>query len=109
MREPVPVLSLAHDLWRAFVHPRRAWNSLHRWGLLARHAELPYADVMRYRRELFDDRQFQGHPEPCPALVPYASPGAAELYAAVGATRPRGTVETGVATGRSSAPPCRPP
>src|SRR2546430_693894 len=103
MREPVPVLSLAHDLWRAFVHPRRAWNSLHRWGLLARHAELPYADVMRYRRELFDDPQFHGHLEAFRALVPYVFPGAAELYVVVRATRPRVIVETGVASGLSSA------
>src|SRR2546421_5795229 len=103
MREPVPVLSLAHDLWRAFVHPRRAWNSLHRWGLLARHAELPYADVMHYRRELFDDRQFQGHLERCRALVPYVFPEAAELYAVVRAAKPRVIVETGVASGLSSA------
>ena len=103
MRDPVPVLSLAHDLWRAFVHPRRAWNSLHRWRLLARHAELPYVDVMRYRRELFDDRQFQEHLERCRALVPYVFPGAAELYVVVRVTRPRVIVETGVASGLSSA------
>ena len=103
MRGTARVRSLAHDLWRAFVHPRRAWNSLHRWALLASCAGLPYADVMRYRREFLGDREFQGHLERCRALVPYVFPGAAELYVVVRAARPRVIVETGVASGLSSA------
>jgi len=103
MRGTARVRSLAHDLWRAFVHPRRAWNSLHRWALLAGCAGLPYADVMRYRREFLGDREFQGHLERCRALVPYVFPGAAELYVVVRAARPRVIVETGVASGLSSA------
>jgi predicted O-methyltransferase YrrM len=95
--------SLARELWRAFVHPRRVWNSLQHWALLARYADLPYADVMRYRRELRDDREFQGHLARCLADVPYVFPGAAELYVVVRATKPRVIVETGVASGISSA------
>jgi methyltransferase family protein len=91
------------DLWRTFASPRRAWNSLQRWALFASHADLRYADVMRYRRELFDDREFQGHLERCLADVPYAFPGAAELYIVVRAVKPDVIVETGVASGLSSA------
>jgi predicted O-methyltransferase YrrM len=57
---------------------------------------------MRYRRELLDDRDFQGHLERCFDDVPYVFPGAAELYAVVRATKPRVIVETGVASGISS-------
>jgi predicted O-methyltransferase YrrM len=102
-RVTFPGRSIARDVWRAFVHPRRAWSSLHRGALLARHAELPYADVMRYRRELLDDRAFQEHLERCRAEVSYVFPGAAELYAVVRATKPGVIVETGVASGLSSA------
>jgi hypothetical protein len=98
-----PGRSLARDLLRAFVQPRRVWHSLRHWALLARYADLPYADVLRYRRELRDDREFQGHLVRCLAEVPYGFPGAAELYVVVRAVKPRVIVETGVASGISSA------
>src|SRR5437660_12002977 len=69
--------SLARDLARAFVHPRGAWNGLRRWALLARSTVLPYAALMRYRRELRDDREFQEHLARCSHDSPYVFPGAA--------------------------------
>jgi predicted O-methyltransferase YrrM len=102
-RPAVPARSLARNLWRALLHPRRAWNSLQHLALLARHAELPYADVMRYRRELHADREFQAHLARCLRDVPYVFPGAADLYVVVRALKPRVVVETGVASGLSSA------
>ena len=98
-----PVRALADDVWRAFAHPRRAWSYLRRGALLARHTDLPLAEVLRYRRELRDDREFQGHLARCMGDVPYVFPGAAELYVVVRAIKPRVLVETGVASGVSSA------
>jgi predicted O-methyltransferase YrrM len=95
--------SFAHDLRRAFASPRLAWDLLRRWALLAHHADLPYAELMRYRRELLADREFQAHLERCLRDVHYVFPEAAELYAVVRAAKPRVIVETGVASGRSSA------
>lgn len=93
---------LARDLWRAFAHPRRAWNSLHHWTLLARHAQVPYAEILRYRRELIHDDEFQGHIERHLGHVGYVTSGP-ELYVLVRATKPGVIVETGVASGVSSA------
>ena len=47
MKQWFPGRSLAHDFQRAFVNPRGAWNLLRRSALLAHHASLPYAEVMR--------------------------------------------------------------
>jgi predicted O-methyltransferase YrrM len=98
-----PGWSLARDLGRAFGNPRRAWNSLRRWALLARYADLPYAELVRYRRELLDDREFQGHLKRCLVDVHYVFSGLAELYAVVRAFKPGVMIETGVASGMSSA------
>jgi hypothetical protein len=98
-----PVQSLAHDVWRAFAHPRRAWSYLRGGALLARHAALPLAEVLRYRRELRDDHEFQGHLARSMGDVHYVFPGAAALYVVVRAIKPRVIVETGVASGLSSA------
>ena len=103
MKQWFPGRSLAHDCGRAFVNPLGAWNVLRRWALLAHHAELSYAEVMRYRRELRNDREFQGHLQRCLADVHYALPEAAEIYAVVRAIKPGVIVETGVASGLSSA------
>ena len=94
---------LTHDLWRACTSPRRAWNSLHKWSLLARRAELDYADVARYRSEILGDREFQRHLARCLPDVPYSLSEALELYVIVRAVKPRVLVETGVASGLSSA------
>jgi len=102
-KQTSPVRSLAHDVRRAFVNPRGAWNLLRRWALLAHHAELPCAQLMRCRRELRNDREFQGHIGRCLADVHYIFPEAAELYAVVRAVKPGVIVETGVASGLSSA------
>ena len=102
-KQTSPVRSLAHDVRRAFVNPRGAWNLLRRWALLAHHADLPYAELMRCRRELRNDREFQGHIERCLRDVHYVLPEAAELYAVVRAMKPGVIVETGVASGLSSA------
>ena len=95
--------SLGRDLARAFARPRGAWNGLRRWAFLARSTELPYAALMRYRRELRDDREFQKYLACCRRDVHYVFPGAAELYAVVRALKPGVVVETGVASGISSA------
>jgi predicted O-methyltransferase YrrM len=95
--------SVAHDLRRALLSPRSAWMSLRRWALLARHTDIPYAELLRYRRELLDNREFQWHLKHCLGDIPYVFPGAAELYAVVRATKPRVIVETGVSSGISSA------
>jgi predicted O-methyltransferase YrrM len=97
------VRSLAHDLRRALLNPLRAWNGVSHWALLARHADVPYADLVRYRRELLDDREFQGHLERCLEDVHYVFAGLAELYAVVRAVKPGVIIETGVASRMSSA------
>jgi predicted O-methyltransferase YrrM len=102
-KQQPPVRSFAHDLRRAFVSPRRAWDLLRRWALLARHADLSCAELMRYRRELQADREFQGHLKRCLRDVHYIFPEAAEVYAVVRAAKPRVIIETGVASGLSSA------
>jgi hypothetical protein len=99
----LPVRSFAHDLRRAFASPRRAWDLLRRWMVLAKNAELSSTELLRYRRELLADRKFQSHLERCLRDVHYIFPEAAELYAIVRAAKPRVIVETGVASGRSSA------
>ena len=91
------------DLRRAWANPRAAWNYLRRWSLLARYADLPAADVRRYRRELLDDDEFLGHLERNLGQARGGSRWAAELYVVVRATRPQVVVETGVASGVSSA------
>jgi methyltransferase family protein len=98
-----PVRSFAYDLRRAIARPRRALNVFCRWTLLAHHADLPCAELMRYRRELLADHEFQSHLARCRRDVHYIMPEAAELYAIVRAAKPRVIVETGVASGLSSA------
>jgi len=102
-KESSQVRSFAHDFRRAFANPRGAWDLLRRWALLARHADLPYADLMRFRRELRNDREFQEHLKSCLRDVRYVFPEAAELYAVVRAFKPGVIIETGVASGISSA------
>jgi predicted O-methyltransferase YrrM len=92
-----------HECLTACVRPLRAFSGLKRWGGLARHAELGYAEVVRYRSELKRDAAFQEHLRGCLADVSYVFPEAAELYAVVRAARPQVVVETGVAGGISSA------
>ena len=99
----LPVRSFAHDLRRAIASPGRAFNVLWRWTLLAHHADLPCAELLRYRRELFADAEFQSHLGRCLRDVHYVLPQATELYAIVRAAKPRVIVETGVASGLSSA------
>jgi hypothetical protein len=99
----LPARSLAREVRRAFASPRRAWEQLRRWTLLAKHAELPCAELLRYRRELTGDSEFQEHLQRCRRDVHYIMPEAAELYAVVRAAKPRVIVETGVASGLSSA------
>jgi len=82
-----PVRSFAYDLRRAIARPRRALNVFCRWTLLAHHA----------------DHEFQSHLARCHRDVHYIMPEAAELYAIVRAAKPRVIVETGVASGLSSA------
>jgi predicted O-methyltransferase YrrM len=98
-----PVRALAHGVRRAFALPRRTWSFLRRWTLLARYADLPLADVLRYRRELREDHEFQEQLKRSMGDVPYVFPGAAEVYVVVRAIKPRVIVETGVASGLSSA------
>lgn len=95
--------SLAHDLRRALANPRGAWDCLRHWDLVARYAELPRAELMRYRRELIDDLEFQEHLKRCLAEVHYVFSGLAELYTIVRAFKPAIIIETGVASGMSSA------
>jgi predicted O-methyltransferase YrrM len=86
---------------RALVHPCQTWNSLQDWKRLARHADLPYTDILRYRLELFEDRDFQAHLADH-GDVGYVTSGP-ELYAVVRTAKPKVVVETGVASGVSSA------
>ena len=102
-KQKSPLRSFARDFRRAFANPCGALSLLRRWALLAHHADLPCAEVMRYRRELRDDREFQGHLDRCLVDVPYVLPEAAELYVTVRAVKPGVIVETGVASGLSSA------
>lgn len=101
--QQLPLRSFAYDLRRAVASPGRALNVLCRWTLLARHADLPLAELMRYRRELLADQEFQNHLSRCLRDVHYIMPEAVELYALVRAAKPRVIVETGVASGLSSA------
>jgi predicted O-methyltransferase YrrM len=75
---------------------------MRRWTLLAKHAELPCAELLRYRHELNGDREFQEHLQRCRRDVHYIMPEAAELYSIVRAAKPLVVVETGVASGLSS-------
>jgi len=95
--------TLTHDIFRACSHPRDAWNFARRWALLAHYADLPYGDVMRFRRELREDSEFQGHLKDCLNEVQYTFSEAAELFVVVRAKKPKVIVETGVASGISSA------
>lgn len=97
-----PGRTLADDL-RALLKPTRTWTYLRRWVLLARYAELPYASIKRYRRELMDDGDFQRHLERNLGHTHSGFSRAAELYVVVRALKPAVTVETGVASGVSSA------
>jgi predicted O-methyltransferase YrrM len=99
----LPGRSVVSDVRRALGNPRRAWEALRSWALLARHADLRYADLMRYRRELLDDREFQDHFARCLADIAYTHAGLPQLYAVVRAVKPAVIVETGVASGMSSA------
>jgi hypothetical protein len=93
---------LVRDVLRALAHPRRAWSKLNRWRDLARYVDVRHADLLGYRRELFDDRDFQAHLQRHLGDVGYVTLGP-ELYAVVRAIRPLVVVETGVASGVSSA------
>src|SRR3989442_14380241 len=90
-----PVRSLAHDVWRAFAHPGRAWGYLRGGALPARHAGLPLAEVVRYRRGLRDDQEFKAHLERSMGDVHYVFPGATALYGVVLAVQTRVILETG--------------
>lgn len=99
----LPGRAIARDVRRAITHPSRAWDYLRDGAMLARYAGLSVADVLRYRTELRVDREFQDHLQRAMGDVPYVFPGAAALYAVVRALKPRVIVETGVASGLSSA------
>jgi len=101
--QTLPQRSLADDLRSAFAHPRDAWRSLRRWVLLARYANVSYGEIVRFRRELRNDHAFQEHLKLCLKEIRYIFPEAAELYVLVRAMKPRTIVETGVASGLSSA------
>src|SRR5258705_3995242 len=94
---------VGNDLRIAFANPLGAWNSLRRWMLLARYVSVSCADVIRFRRELRKDGEFQEHLQRCRKEIRYVFPGAAELYVIVRAMKPQVIVETGVASGISSA------
>lgn len=93
----------SHDILRACAHPRNAWSALRRWRRLAQYADLPYTEVMRFRRENCEDCEFQGHLKGSLKEIQYGFPEAAELYVVVRAAKPKVIVETGVASGISSA------
>jgi methyltransferase family protein len=95
--------TLAGDVHRALVNPPRAWNYLRRWVLLARYAALPYADVKRYRTELIHDGEFQAHLEGNLGNTQGGFRWASELYVLVRGLKPSVVIETGVASGVSSA------
>lgn len=91
------------DLRRALGNPALALAYLRRWSRLAKYAGVPASDVRRFRKELVADTAFQEHLD---RNLPSARGGfgrAAELYVLARALKPRVIVETGVASGVSSA------
>lgn len=94
---------LLHEVTPAIAHPLRTLSSVQRWALLARYAGIHYTDVVRYRHELREDHEFQDHLARARDEVPYTFPEAAELYVIIRAVKPQHVVETGVASGFSSA------
>lgn len=99
---PLATHSRTADLRRALASPGKAWHFLRRWSLLAMHANRPIAELLRYRRELMEDDEFQAYFRRCMGEVEYSCGEVVELYALVRAVRPRVIVETGVASGQSS-------
>ena len=99
----LPGRSIVGDVRRTLGSPRSAWEALRGWALLAHVVHLHYAELMRYRRELLDDGEFQAHLGRCRADVQYVFSGLPQLYAVVRAVKPAVVVETGVASGMSSA------
>ena len=90
------------DLLRALRSPGKAWGFLRRWSLLAQHVNRPREELLAYRRELFEDTDFEAHFQRCMGQVAYSCGEVVELYALIRAARPRVIVETGVASGQSS-------
>lgn len=91
------------DLRRALRHPGFAIAYMRRWSLLAKFTGADKADIRRFRNELVGDAAFQSHLE---RNLPSAKGGfgrAAELYVIARALKPEVIVETGVASGVSSA------
>lgn len=97
------ITEFARDLTHAVRSPARALHSLCHWTRLARYSGVPVTKLLRYRGELLKDREFQQHFSRGRLKVPYVFSGLVELYALVRAVRPRFVVETGVASGMSSA------
>lgn len=91
------------DLRRALANPGLAIAYMRRWSKLAKFAGIPKRDVRKYRAELIAAALFQSHLE---HNLPSAKGGfgrAAELYVLARALQPSVIVETGVASGVSSA------
>ncbi len=95
--------TLGGDLRRALGNPLLAWGYIRRWSRLGKFAGVPATEIRRYRDELVADRPFQSHLE---GNLPRARGGfgrSAELYVLARALKPEVVVETGVASGVSSA------
>jgi transposase-like protein len=94
--------TLGGDLRRAARNPGLAWNYLRRWSLLATYAGVPKAEIVKFRRA-FQLDSFQTHLVESFGATRGAFGRAAELYVLVRALQPDVVVETGVASGVSSA------
>ena len=95
--------TLGGDLRRALANPAMAWNYMRRWSRLAKFAGISSRDVRRYRAELVADSSFNAHLEANRAEARGGFGRAAELYVLARALKPMVIVETGVASGVSSA------
>jgi hypothetical protein len=95
--------TIGGDLRRALNNPAMAWNYMRRWSRLAKFTGVSPADIRKYRAELVADAAFQSHLESNLASARGGFGRVAELYVLARALKPEVVVETGVASGVSSA------
>lgn len=95
--------TLGGDLRRGLSNPAMAWAYLRRWSRLAKYAGVPASGIRRYRNELVSDASFQLHLQRNLAEAKGGFGRGAELYTIARALQPLTVVETGVASGVSSA------
>jgi predicted O-methyltransferase YrrM len=95
--------TIGGDLRRALSNPAIAWNYMRRWSRLAKFAGVTGRDIRRYRAKLVADTPFNAHLKANRAEARGGFGRVAELYVLARALKPDVVVETGVASGVSSA------